>query len=186
MVATAIALAGLAVAGYSAYNATQSQSAAAQTSQQQSRLQRQEIKERKQQMELDAMRKKRMAVRTSLFQRSTALNQAANQGSQYGSGLPGAYGSIQGTAGTAIQGTNQNLEIGRNIFDIKGRESALGALQSQQLGTAATFAGLSQFGFAVANNSNTLGNLFSTATAGSTSGSQSASSGAIYSGTGWY
>jgi hypothetical protein len=43
---------------------------------------------------------------------------ATGAGAQFGSGLQGAYGQISGQSGVNLLGIRQNLELGRNIFDI--------------------------------------------------------------------
>lgn len=85
-------------------------------------------KARETQMNLDAMRKKRAALRESLIARQVALNNATNQGAAAGSGLPGGYGQIQGIAGQNIQGINQDQQLGQQIFAANRQYASAGML----------------------------------------------------------
>jgi len=83
---------------------------------------------REQQMNLDAMRKRRAALRESLLARQVALANATNQGAAAGSGLPGGYGQIQGIAGQNIQGITQDQQLGQQIFAANRQYAAGGAM----------------------------------------------------------
>lgn len=122
---TAIAIAGLGLAAGGAAMQFQGASSAAHAQQQQLMLQQQEEAQRKQQMELDAMRRKREMVRQSIAARAASLTATTSQGAGgvNGSALPGAYGGIAGQTGVNIQGADQNLEIGRNMFGLKSQET---------------------------------------------------------------
>lgn len=72
--------------------------------------------EKRKAMEIDARRRTLEMVRNNQKARSLAQTSATAQGSQFGSGLQGAYGGIAGQSETNVVGVNQNLEIGRNIF----------------------------------------------------------------------
>lgn len=85
-------------------------------------------KARENQMNLDAMRKKRAALRESLVARQMALNNATNQGAAAGSGLPGGYGQIQGIAGQNIQGVNQDQQLGQQIFAANRQYASAGTM----------------------------------------------------------
>lgn len=119
---TAIGI-GLAVAGAGVSLYGQSQEAGAQQSI--IAAQQKEDQERKKAMELDALRRKREIVRQGIAARSVALATATNQGAggPGGSAIPGAMGGIQGQTGVNLLGVNQNLQIGRQMFDYKNQES---------------------------------------------------------------
>lgn len=79
---------------------------------------RQAEAQRFQAMELDARRKQTEMIRNQQRARSLALSSATAQGSSRGSGLQGGYAQISGQTGFNLMGVQQNLEIGRNIFNI--------------------------------------------------------------------
>lgn len=81
-------------------------------------LQQQENDQRRQQMELDASRKNMEVLRNSQKARAQALNNATNQGAQFGSGLQGGYGQISGATGRNLLGIAQDKQIGENIFNM--------------------------------------------------------------------
>lgn len=68
-------------------------------------------------MEVDARRNQLEIIRTQQRARALGLATAKNQGSSGGSGLQGAYGQFSGQTGVNLLGVQQNLEVGRNIFD---------------------------------------------------------------------
>jgi hypothetical protein len=71
---------------------------------------------RKAQMDLDASRQRREAIRQGIVARSQALYNANAQGAEGGSGLPGGYGQVTGETGRQVQAVNQNQQIGAGIF----------------------------------------------------------------------
>ncbi|HEY2810534.1 MAG TPA: hypothetical protein VGJ00_03995 [Rhabdochlamydiaceae bacterium] len=95
------------------------------------------------QMKLNARRAQTEVIRNAQSARSLALTSATGQGAQFGSGLQGGYGQIQGRAGTNLLGINQNLKIGETIStynqDITNQQLALSKYQGQ----AATAGGIS-------------------------------------------
>lgn len=73
-------------------------------------------KQRQKQLNLDAARQRRTAVRNAIWAKSQALSTATSQGANFGSGVPGAYGQIEGRTGNELEASGQNQEIGNNIF----------------------------------------------------------------------
>ena len=69
-------------------------------------------------MELSAKPQQLEIIRNQQRARSLGLTTATAQGAAQGSGLQGAYGQISGQTGVNILGVQQNLEVGRNIFDL--------------------------------------------------------------------
>lgn len=118
MIATslAIAAAGLAVAavgaGTSVYGAVKSNEA----NKEKIAAEQQSEDLRKQQMELDASRRRREVVRQSVMARAQAESTTTEQGASIGSSLPGAFGSISGRTGVNTLGINQNEQIGQGMF----------------------------------------------------------------------
>lgn len=72
---------------------------------------------RKRQMNLEADRMRRQAIREAIVARATALSNATTQGAQDSSGLAGGIAQVTGQEGRNILGINQNQEIGNIIFD---------------------------------------------------------------------
>lgn len=72
---------------------------------------------RKKQQDLIAQRQRRSAIRQSILARSQAEFNAANQGAQFGSALPGAFGQISGETGRQLGSINQNQTLGNEIFE---------------------------------------------------------------------
>lgn len=72
---------------------------------------------RKKQMELDALRRRRETIREAIAARSLALSNATAQGAAEGSGLLGGYAQIAGQAGRNILATDQNVQLGGQIYD---------------------------------------------------------------------
>lgn len=107
---------------------------------------------REQQMNLEAARQRRAAIRNALRARSVALTAATVQGAGSGSGLQGGYGQIGQQAGENIQGINQATEIGAGIFQAN-RDSA-GAQSLVSFG-----AGLGSLGSSLNDNAATLGRI---------------------------
>jgi hypothetical protein len=74
-------------------------------------------------MELDASRRSLEQVRQAQRARALALSIGTAQGAGKGSGLEGAFGQISGQSGVNQLGIFQNLELGRNIFDLNAQIS---------------------------------------------------------------
>lgn len=105
---------------------------------------------REKQMNLDADRQKRQAIREGIVARSRALTTATNQGAAEGSGLQGGYAQITGEQGRNVRTIEQSRDIGAGIFSAN-RDAAKG-------GTLASFgSGLSSLGGMLMNNSGTIG-----------------------------
>lgn len=124
---------------------------------QQTQAMKRNEKLRMKQMNLEAMRQRRDIIRNASVARATALNSAAAQGAQYGSGVPGGQGQIQGRAGNQLVAANQNQDIGAGIFknnrqayDASVVSSIGGGLQSlggMFLSNAGTFDRVGQVGY---------------------------------------
>lgn len=79
--------------------------------------------QKRQAMELDANRKQIENTRNIQRARALALTNATSQGAGQGSGLQGGYGQIAGQGAWNSLGIAQNLQIGRNIFDVNAQIS---------------------------------------------------------------
>lgn len=163
---TSIAIAaglGLAAAG----TAVSVQSAHQQAAFQQQEIQGEQQAEaqRRQAMELEANRKQTEMVRQQQRARSLALSSATNQGANFGSGLQGGYGQISGQYNTQSLANSQNLDIGRNIYDINGQisQAKIGMANAQAYG--AFGAGLSSLGGALVTSAGAFGKIGSSTSA---------------------
>jgi hypothetical protein len=114
---------------------------------------------RKKQMELDALRRRREAVREAIAARSLALSNATAQGAGEGSGLLGGYAQIAGQAGRNILATNQNVELGGQIYDANSRYAS-----AQSAGAAGS--GLVDIGKTVLANNTKIGQIADTVRSG--------------------
>lgn len=85
--------------------------------QEQAQAQQKAEKARKQQMALDAARRRRETIREAIAARSLALSNATAQGAGEGSGIQGGFAGIAAQAGRNILDTNQNVELGTKIFN---------------------------------------------------------------------
>lgn len=86
-------------------------------------LEQQAEGQRMQSMELSARRQSMEVLRQNQRAQAMATNNATNQGAQFGSGLQGGLAQVADQSGVNLQGINQNLEIGRNMFAINSQIS---------------------------------------------------------------
>lgn len=163
-----IAGVGLAMSAYSAYSSSQAQG---KYSEEQTRVQGEISKlelqaeaQRRQQMELGSRRQSLELFRGAQRARALALTNATSQGASQGSGLQGGYGQISGDAYNNALGINQNLQIGRNIFDINAQISPLKAQLTSSTASyqtaASTAQGIGNIGGSLMNSASTFGKLF--------------------------
>jgi hypothetical protein len=114
--------------------------------------------QRRQAMETEGRRKQLEVIRNQQRYRAIALTNATAQGAGRGSGLQGGYGQIAGQSGVNMLGIQQNLQIGRNMFDlnalITGQKQQYADLQYnyavQQAGNQTTKSNL-MYDYAVSN-----------------------------------
>lgn len=111
--------------------------------------------QRHQQMVLDTSRQQLQIIRNTQLARSMAINSASGQGvSAMGSGssgLMGGLGQISGDSGRNIEGINQNLQIGNNIFGFNDQISQQKQLLAQLGGQMAVLQGKSAQGQGIAS-----------------------------------
>jgi len=118
IVAGISAIAGVGLSAASTIGGISASSSAAAANQQILADQQKQEALRRQQMELDAKRKSMEVLRNQQRARALALSNATSSGAQFGSGLQGGYGQIAGQTGTDLLNINQNLQFGRQNFDI--------------------------------------------------------------------
>jgi hypothetical protein len=116
--------------------------------------------QRKNAMEIDARRRQLDTVRNAQRSRHAAVATVQGQtGSTQGTGLQGAQAQLSGQGNFNLQGINQNLEIGRNIFgldtSISQNKIAIAGLQGSQ-GTAQ---GIAAIGGDISRSATSLGNI---------------------------
>lgn len=142
-VLTATSLAATAAGiGTSVYSASQQ----AKATDAEVRAQQQAEAARRQAMELDARRKQLDIIRTAQRTRAFSLANATNSGSQFGSGLQGAYGQTSGQSTNNLLGVDQSLSLGRDVFSANAAYSNA-ELAKASAGTIGYIgAGLSSFG----------------------------------------
>jgi hypothetical protein len=114
---------------------------------------------RKKQMNLDAIRRRREAVREALAARSTALSNATASGAGDSSGLQGGYGQIGGQLGRNIGAVNTSEQLGTDIF--QANAAYADASSMAYLGQ-----GAERLGGAIASNAVGLSKIGSTLMAG--------------------
>lgn len=154
--ATTIAAIGLAVSavgvGTSVYGAVQQGNAQKKMAEEQKKQEA----IRKQQMNLEAMRRKREIIRQSQMAQAKSLATAGAQGGAESSGFAGALGTISGGAGNASLATSQNEELGNSMFASNARMAGLmgDAAQSGTISSAGS--GLGSLGGALINQSKTI------------------------------
>lgn len=111
-------IAGFGLGVYGSLGAAGASKQEAQISKQIAGLEIQADQQRKTAMEISARRMQTESVRNAQRARSMALQNATTQGAQFGSGLQGGYGSIEGQSAFNQLGVSQNLQIGENLFGI--------------------------------------------------------------------
>lgn len=117
-------------------------------------------------MHLEAKRKQMDLLRSAQKARAMSLATATAAGSQYGTGLQGAYGEVQGQYNTQATGIGQNLQIGENIFGINALMSQhkieMARAQGRAGMNAAQGAGTSAMGSALLGSAGLIGKIGST------------------------
>lgn len=110
-------------------------------------------------MELDARRKRVEQFRNQQRASAMAMMNANNQGAILGSGIQGGLAQISGATGSNVLGIDQNLEIGRNIFDINSQISNSKIAMADAQSTVALGQGLTSFGGSMMSSLGAFGKL---------------------------
>jgi hypothetical protein len=131
----------------------------AQLSGQNASLQGQVNDQRRQQMELSAYRSQLEDIRNTQRARAAGINAAVAGGAQYGSGLAGGTADTENQGLFNLQGVQQNLQIGRNIFGLDSKISANNVQIANLKGTEATDAGWASLGGSLMQGAGTISNL---------------------------
>jgi len=176
-ITTALISAGVAAAGLGmqAYGMSQQMSGAKQAAAASQAIAADEIQQdalRRQAMELSAARQEKEILRNQQRARALALNATVNQGGQTGnstSALGGAVGQISGQTTTNQVGLEQNLALGRSMFDINNDVNRQKMLMAQAGATSAMGQGFSSLGGSLLGASGAAGNVGATAWGGASS-----------------
>ena len=159
-ISTVIAAVGVGVAAAGTVMQYSASRSAAQANQAALADQQRAERLRQQQMQLDALRRRREVVRQAIAARSFALNQTTNQGASSamggGSALPGAYGSISGRSNVNALGIAQNLSIGQGIFQANQSLLSDYSQVAQAQGQNALGQGVSSLGGALIRNNDVI------------------------------
>lgn len=97
-------------------------------------------------MQITARRQQMQTIRTNQMAQAQATAAATNQGAQFGSGLQGGLAGVEGQSASNLQGINQQLQTGNNIFGLDNQISQQKIAQYQAQSQEATASGVSSFG----------------------------------------
>lgn len=117
---------------------------------------------RKQQMNLEAMRRKRDIIRQAQMASAKSLATASAQGGAESSGFAGALATTSGQAGGATLATSQNQELGNAMFASNARMAGYMGEAAQGGTIASAGSGLSSLGGSLIQNSRTISRIGST------------------------
>lgn len=115
--------------------------------------QKQAEKLRERQMNVEAERAKREALRNAMRERAIANAVGVTQGASFGSGVQGGFSQIGSNAGQRFGDINTNQGIGQGLFDANAKFSEGGT-------TAAIGTGIMKLGAAAYQSSDELGRMF--------------------------
>ncbi len=147
---------GLGVQAFGFFGARGAQKQAAQAAQNVAALEQQVNGQRRNAMELSAKRQQLEIFRNMQRARAQGTQAAVSQGAQFGTGLQGGLAQVAGSSYWNALGVTQNLEIGRNIFNLNDQISAQKALMAKSQSEAAEYQGYSALGGAITGNAKTL------------------------------
>lgn len=105
---------------------------------------------RKRQMDLEAQRERRSAVRQSILARAQTLTAGTQMGAGAGSGVAGGLGSLSSQLAGNIRNINQGQQLGTQMFGAN-------ADMARGQGMASMGAGISSLGGTLVNNAGTFG-----------------------------
>lgn len=156
--AAVIGAIGLGISGAGMYMQYRGQQAQAAAQEQSIAAQQRAERIRQQQMNLDAMRRRREMVRQMLAARAQALATVTAQGAGApgSSALGGAYGSISGRTNVNSLGVMQNQEAGNAMFSANADLLTSYRASAQAGAGVALGAGLSSLGGALMKNNATI------------------------------
>jgi hypothetical protein len=83
---------------------------------------------RKKQMDFEAMRARRQALRESMVARAQAMQGASDQGASFGSAIVGGVSQVSGQAGSNVRAINVGQDLGTQMFKANMDYSKAGGL----------------------------------------------------------
>lgn len=139
----------------------------AQVSANTAQLEMQENSVRQESMEMSARRSQLETIRNTQRARAFATQAGVSQGAQFGSGMAGGLAEVTNEGAFGLQGINNNLALGRQMFGLdakidqnKIQMAQLGGDEASVQGQSAMFGGLSSLGGAMMKAGPTIGNIF--------------------------
>lgn len=114
---------------------------------------------RQQQMTLESMRRKREIIRNAQVAQATAQATAQSQGSAESSGLAGALSTVSSRAAGATLATNQNEDLGNQMFASNSRMAGFMGERASAESITGIGNGLGSLGGALVKNSNEIGKI---------------------------
>lgn len=162
--AIGIGLAASAAGSYMSYKGAQSTAKASrQAAEEQASASRQAEAARRQQMNLDALRKRRQSVREANVMRSQAMVAGVNQGAGGSSSLAGGIAQVTGDQMANESSIAQAQDIGGRIFDANSAYSEAGfrydIARAKASTTGAWGSMLTSLGGMAVQNSGTIGRI---------------------------
>lgn len=142
-------LAGLALGAFGAAEGVKAAKASAESGKAIAGLEQKVNDQRQLAMQITARRQQMETVRKNQQAQSQARAAAANQGASFGSGLAGGLAGISGQSASNLSGTNQQLDIGNQIFGLDRSISQEKIKQYQAQSDQASASGISSFGGAL-------------------------------------
>lgn len=155
----ASAVAGLGLSIFGGMGKADAAAQQAQISRQMAETEQRQDTVRQRAMELSARRQQMEVLRNAQRARALGLQNATTQGAQFGSGLQGGYGQVSGGAGWNIQGINQNLGFGQQMFGLNAQLNQQKMQMTLAGSSAATAQGWSSLGGSLMQASGPLGRL---------------------------
>lgn len=153
------AIAGLGLSAFGAVGKAQAAKKQAQASQEVANLEMKQDAVRKRAMEMQAHRQQLEILRSQQRAQALAVNNANNQGAMFGSGLQGGLGQISGYSNFNLQGVDQALASGEQMFGLNAQISQQKINIAKAGGQAATATGLASLGGTLTSSAPTLKNL---------------------------
>lgn len=154
-----IGLVGLGTSIFGGLGASSAAKKEAQVGQEISTVQQAQNDLRQQMMNIQGRRSQLETIRNTQRARAMAVSSAYSQGAQLGSGTQGGVAGVESQGAFGLQGINQNIQAGNQMFgferQISGYKKQLSGLQSQ----ASTDEGIASLGGALMKSAGSLGNL---------------------------
>lgn len=115
---------------------------------------------RQQAMNYEAERQKQETIRQAQVARGVALNNAANSGSQFGSGVQGGISEITGASDTRVGGIGTEQSFGNSIFAANAARTGAQIRGADAQAEGAIGSGISSLGGMLIRDQGTITNIF--------------------------